>query len=55
MQLLPLSFGGSVHKRRIGNVPDPFPWKAVWLRETSCTPALMYDGSGLVDQKTKSN
>ena len=35
MQLLPPSSGGSLHKRRIGNVPDPFPWKAVWLHETS--------------------
>ena len=34
MQLLPPSSGGSLHKQRIGNVPDPFPWKAVWLRET---------------------
>ena len=41
MQLSPPSSGGgALHKWCIGNVPDPFPWKVVWLRETNMKLSL---------------
>ena len=42
MQLSPSSSKGSLHKRHIGNVPDPLPWKAVWLRETTYIICITY-------------